>query len=371
MKNAFNHTPVHTGIILLGLACALSYQGCQTDTYRNPNVKDKYVLPDSLYRTLEIATVKKCRVVNTITLTGQVDFNEDNVVKIYPLVSGNVQDVRVMLGDYVQKGQVLAVVKSGDMAGYSSALVNAETNLQVAKKSLDATTDMYKSGLAAEKDLLAAQASYAQAQSALNQAKEVIQINGGGARGNYIVRAPISGFIVEKQITNNMAIRSDNGTDMFTISDLKNVWVLANVYESSIGSIHLGDSVNITTLSYPGRIFKGKVDKLMNVLDPTNKVMKIRIVLNNPGYLLKPQMFASVNVFNPEDKEMLCVPSKAIIFDHSQYYVVVYRSNSDISIAPVQVAMTTGDSTYISSGVQEGDRVIASQTLLIYQALNS
>ena len=120
-----------------------------------------------------------------------------------------------------------------------------------------------------------------------------------------------------------MMIRSDNATGLFTISDLKNVWVMANVYESNISFVKMGDSVNITTLSYPGKIFRGKIDKIMNVLDPSNKVMKLRIVLRNPDYLLKPEMFASVVVNTTENKKMLSIPARTLIFDHSQYYVLV------------------------------------------------
>src|SRR6185437_6569260 len=108
------------------------------------------------------------------------------------------------------------------------------------------------------------------------------------------IKAPISGFIVQKNITNNMVIRADNSNVVFAISDLKNVWVWANVYESNINNIHLGDAVNVTTLSYPGRVFNGKVDKIMNVLDPTSKVMKVRVALPNADYALKPQMYATV-----------------------------------------------------------------------------
>jgi len=129
----------------------------------------------------------------------------------------------------------------------------------------------------------------------------------------------------------------------------------------------------VTTLSYPGKIFRGKVDKIMNVLDPTNKVMKVRIVLPNPGYILKPEMFANVSVNATENKRMLCIPFKSLIFDHSQYYVLVYKTQADISIRPVQVASTVGDKAYISAGLTEGERIIASQDLLIliYQELNS
>jgi len=166
-------------------------------------------------------------------------------------------------------------------------------------------------------------------------------------------------------------IRSDNATGLFTISDLRNVWVMANVYESNISFVKMEDSVNITTLSYPGKIFRGRIDKIMNVLDPSNKVMKLRIVLGNPGYLLKPEMFASVVVNTTDNKKMISIPSRALIFDHSQYYVLVYKSPADITIRPVQVLNTAGERTFISEGLTEGERLIGTEALLIYQELNS
>jgi len=199
----------------------------------------------------------------------------------------------------------------------------------------------------------------------------VLHINGGSANGDYVVRSPIEGFVVEKQATNSMSIRSDNSTNLFTISDLKNVWVIANVYETNISMIHLNDQVDVTTLSYPDRVFKGKVDKIMNVLDPTNKVMKVRIVLPNPGYVLKPEMFANVKVTNQGNRAALCVPSSAIVFDHSQNYIMVYHSNANIKIIPVGVINSTADRTYITGNVQVGDKIIASQSILIYDALNN
>lgn len=333
--------------------------------------KVKYIIPDSILKTLEIDTVAVAKLENSLTLTGKVSFNDDHVVKIYPLVSGNIQDIKVMLGDYVQAGQVLAVVKSSEMAGFSNDLVNAETNLRVAKKNMDAMQDMFTSGLASQKDLLAAQAAHEQAKSELSRINRVLKINGGNTQGEFIVRAPISGFIVEKFVTNKMAIRADNSTNLFTISDLKNVWVQANVYESNIGLVHLGDPVNVTTLAYPNKVFKGKIDKIMNVLDPSNKVMKMRVVLPNDGYLLKPEMFASVTVTNTENKNNMYVPLNALIFDHSQYYVLVYHGEGKADITPVQKLSTLGNRVYLAGGVKPGDRLIGSNTLQIYDQLNN
>ena len=345
-------------------------QSCTKPNAANAD-SSKYILADSLAKTLKFDSIQSCQMTNTITLTGKVAFNDDNVVKLYPMVSGIIQGVKVMLGDYVQKGQILGVIKSSEMAGISNDLVNAESNLRVAIKNMESMRDMFKSGLASQKDVLQAEALHDQAQSELSRVKRVLSINGGNTQGEYIVHSPISGFVVEKLVTNNMSIRSDNSTNLFTISDLKNVWIIANVYESNISSIHLNDEVDVTTLAYPDKVFKGKVDKIMNVLDPTNKVMKVRIVLPNPGYTLKPEMFANVKVTNDGNKEALCVASSAVIFDHSQNYVLVYHSNSDINIIPVQVINTVDTRSYISGNVKLNDKVLASNTLLIYDALNN
>jgi len=370
MTNTINkYFTTHFSILAL---LTIVLVGCNHVDEKEASNKQKYIIPDTIAAKLSIDTVKLAPLTSAITLTGKVTFNDDHVVPVYAMVSGNIQDVHVMLGDYVNAGQTLAVIKSTEMAGYSNDLLNAETNLQLAKKSLDATDDMFKSGLASQKDLLGAQVGYEQAKAALNRINKVLKINGGNNTGDYIIKAPISGFIVQKLITNTMAIRADNGTNLFTISDLKNVWVIANVYESNIGLVHPGDNVDITTLSYPDKIFKGKVDKIMNVLDPTNKVMKVRIVLSNENYLLKPEMFANVTINNQENKQALCIPSTALIFDNSQYFVLVYKSNSDVKIVPVHVINTIGNKTYLTGDdVQKGDKIIASQSLLIYDALNS
>jgi cobalt-zinc-cadmium efflux system membrane fusion protein len=359
-------------LCILLAALPLFFMACGESQEKKPVAdKDKYVIPDTIFHTLKIDTVTNSQFMNTITLTGKVGFNEDNVIPVFSMVSGNVSDVKVMLGDYVQAGQVLALVRSSEMAQYSTDLVNAQSNLRIAEKNLDKTKDMYKSGLASLTDSLSAEVAVQQAKAELNRTNTVLKINSSNSQGEFVVRAPISGFIVQKSATNNTTIRGDNNTSLFTISDLKNVWIQANVYESNISLIHAGEGVDVTTLAYPGKVFKGRIDKVMNVLDPTSKVMKVRVVLPNTDYALKPEMYASITVNDKENRQCLSVSSHAIIFDHSQYYVLVYNSKSDVKITPVQIINQVGDKTFIASGVNNGDKVISSQAILIYDALNS
>jgi cobalt-zinc-cadmium efflux system membrane fusion protein len=349
----------------------LALQSCNNDNKKVVEENRKYVIPDSLLKTLEIDTVQMLPLVNTIGFTGMVDVNQDNQVNIFPLVSGVARDIKVQLGDYVTAGQALGSVTSSEMAGYSNSLVVAQTNVSATKRQLEAAQDLFKTGLASSLDVTTAQTNYDQAVSQLEMAQRILKINGDNTKGVWEIKAPVSGFIVQKNITNGTSIRTDNGTGIFTISDLKKVWVWANVYESNINKIHLGDDVSVTTLSYPGKVFKGKVDKMLSALDPATKVMKVRVIIPNEKYELKPQMFASIEIANPENKQALCVSSKALIYDNSRYYVLVYNGHGDASITPVEVLNTLGDKTYIKSGVKQGDKVIATAAILIYGELNS
>jgi cobalt-zinc-cadmium efflux system membrane fusion protein len=357
-------------LALLLLSCAITFSACENKD-KKPDADKGYVIPDTVMKDLRIDTVGMSQLVNAVTLTGKVGTNDDNVIPVFSLVSGNVSDVKVLLGDYVTAGQTLAIVRSQEMAQYSSDLLNAQTNLAIAQKNLEKTIDMFHSGLASVPDSLAAVVQLQQAKAELDRINRVMKINSGNSQGEFEVRAPISGFIVQKGVTNNMTIRGDNSTSLFTISDLKNVWIQANVYESNISLIHQGENVDVTTIAYPDKIFKGKVDKVMNVLDPTSKVMKVRVVLPNPDYLLKPEMYASITVTEKENKECLSVPSSAVIFDHSQNFVLVFHSRSEVTITPVQVISAVGDKTFIKTGVTQGEKIISSQAILIYNALNS
>lgn len=359
------------GAILFIIIC-LFLSSCNTTAEPSPtDTRQPYIIPDSILKTLVFDSVKMGEQVNSLTLTGQVDFNQDRQVNIFSLVSGNIQDIKVQLGDYVTAGQGLAIVKSSEMAGYSNNLIVAQTNLTAAKKQLDATQALYKSGLASILDVTSAQANYDQAIAQLEMVKRVLRINGNDTSGNYVIKAPIGGFVVQKFATNSQAIRPDNGNPLFTISDLKDVWVWGNVYEANVDKIHIGDQVNVTTLSYPGRSFKGRVDKIMHVLDPSSKVMRVRVVIDNPDYALRPQMFASVMATNTDHKQALYVPLSALIFDHSQYYVLVYHGAGKADITPVQKIGSIGDKVYVSEGVREGDKLVASDALQIYDQLNN
>ena len=184
------------------------------------------------------------------------------------------------------------------------------------------------------------------------------------------ITAPISGFVISKDITQNEELRSDRAEEVFTIAQINEVWVLANVNESNIAKVSLGYEAEVQTLSYPERVFKGKVDKIFNVIDPTTKAMKILIKISNPELLLKPEMNATVILKFSENRKLIAIPSNAVIFDKNKNWVMVYKDKTNIETRQVEVYHKLGEITYINSGVNEFEDVISKNALLIYDALN-
>lgn len=331
---------------------------------------EAFVLSDSMAKKIQLTNVTVEQVENELKLTAKIEADQDKLVDVYSLVSGRVNGLKANLGDFVTRGQTLAFILSGDVASAERDLLAAESNLGNAKRKYTATSDMYKSGLASEKDLVQSKSEMDLAEAELAKAKELQMLYGSKSKGYYEVKAPISGCVIKKNITDNEDVKSDNSTPIFSIADLSDVWVMANVYESDIQKIKEGYDADITTIAYPDSVIHGKVDKLFSVLDPESKIMKARITLKNASSVLKPEMFARVIIKYKEPEKKLCVPSSAVIFDHSRSYVMVYRSNKDIETRPVEIYQGTTNKTYILSGLKEGEKIISKYQLLVYDAIN-
>lgn len=354
-----------------GLSALLLLAACKGKT--PPAVENKQVcVSDSMARMITIDTAKITTIKNELSLSGEVSYDDNAVVKVFPFSGGQVLDVKVSLGDKVTKGQTLAIVRSADVAGNYTDLTSSKADQAIAKRQLEQAEYLYKNGISSERDYTEAKENFNKAQAAYNKVQEQISINGGGNTspgGTLVIKAPESGYVVEKNITTGSFIRPDNNNAMFTISNMKDVWIWANVFESDISKVKSGYSARITTVAYPDKVFTGKVDAISSVLDPDNKVMKIKIVLPNQGMLLKPEMFTNVVISNTDKAQSVSIPAKAVVFDNSKNFVVVYNDKCDLKLREVSVIKTVEDTSYIASGLKPGDRVISKNQLLLYDDL--
>ena len=332
----------------------------------------KFVLSDTMKHMIQMDTVRNGNITGELSLSGVVAANDNNVVKVFPRNSGQVLESKVSLGDRVGKGQVLAIVRSADVAGSYSDLSSTNADLAIAKRQMDNAESLYKNGINSEKEYNEAKQNYEKAVAARNKVQSIININGGGKAsegGQYTITAPIDGYVVEKKVTAGAFIRPDMGDNLFTISDLKNVWVYASVYEADISKIHEGFNVKVIPLSYPDKTFNGRIDKISQVLDPQSKVMKVRINLDNKDMLLKPDMFTKVLVSNTEGGSAICVPNTALISQDGKNYVITYKNDSDMKITEVNVIKTVEGTTYVKGELTPGQQIITKNQLFIFNQL--
>jgi len=356
--------------LIIGIAIvSLSIAGCKNDV-ENPHTNITFALSDNMLKTTTTAVAQTQPVKNELSFYGKIMADNNKMIDVYPLVGGNVIKVNVELGDYVKKGQILATIKSTDIADFEKQSLDAKSDLLVAKNSLKVAQELFDGKLNSESDVLQAKSEVNKAQSQLSKVQETYKIYNIKAGSIYEVTAPISGFIIQKSINQDMLLRNDRSENIFDIAEISEVWAMANINEIDINKVKLGIDADVTTISYPDQVFKGKVDKIFNVIDPETKAMQARIKLKNPGFLLKPDMNANIKLSFKEDKSMIAVPSDAIVFDKSKNFVMVFKDRNNIETRQVEVYRVVGTTTYISSGLEENEKVITNNQLFIYRALN-
>lgn len=329
-------------------------------------------LTDSLLKIVSVDTVHVQKVINELTLNGRVTFNENQVAHVYSLFGGTVIELKAEIGDFVRKGEVLAVLRSGEVADYEKQLKDAQQQLLLSRRNMTATQDMYVSGMSSDRDVLQAKQELAAAEAEEKRIKDIFSIYNFLGNSSYQLKSPVSGFIVEKQISRNMQLRADQSEELFTISGLSDVWVMADVYESDISKVSEGDTVRISALAYPDKTFTGTIDKVYRLLNNESKTMSVRIKLKNEDYLLKPGMFTNVSVkCRAGGISMPRIDSHALVFEGGKNYVVVVKPDRHLLVKEVDVYRQLSKECYIRSGLSEGDRVLNNNVLLVYNALNA
>ena len=357
-------------VLLIGVFCAGCSSGNDNNTQAASVTPTNVTLTAAQRQNIKLYTVASSSFDRTIETTGVVDFDNDQATSVLAPISGPVSRLVVSPGDKVKKGDPLAYVDSPDFATaistYRKALVTAHTARRLADLDKDLLQHQgvaQKEADQAETDAASAEAdAYAalQALVSLNVDPQTIKDVEQGrpiARIQGVIRSPIAGTVVEKLISPGQLLQAGT-TACFTVADLSRVWVMAQVSDSDLASVHVGDAVDVIT-SMNARPIKGEVDNIAALVNPDTRLVAARVVVNNMQGLLRKQMYVNVRIHSLHPETGTLVPVSAILRDDENLpFVYVAQTDGSFARRSVTQGYRVGDQFQIPSGLRAGDQIV-------------
>ncbi len=299
-----------------------------------------------------------------LRVTGVVAPDVTRSVPVLSLAGGRATAVYAKLGDDVQKGQVLMLINSPDVAQVFSDYQKAQADEVLAQKELTRSQELYSKGAIAQRDLDAAQDAAQKTHVDVTTAADRIRALGGNLSDpspTVALRAPISGTIVEQNVTSGTGVRSlDNSPNLFTIADLSRVWVLCDVYENDLPRVQMGDLAEVRLDAYPDRVLRGRVGNISRVLDLATRTAKVRLDLSNRGGLMRVGMFVTSTFRSQGASLVTAVPATAVLRMHDRDWVFVPEGGNVFRRVSVHAGHVLSDQwREVLSGLEPGQKVVA------------
>ena len=304
-----------------------------------------------------------------LVVTGSVTPDITRNVPVVSLASGRITAIRARLGDTVKKGQLLMTIRSDDVSGGYSTYRMAVADEILARTQYERSKDLYEHGAIALNDLQVAQDTEDKAKIAVDTAAEHLRLLGNDPDKPVVmvdIFAPTSGSITDQQATTGSLVQAYNTPYPFTISDLSSTWIVCAVYENALATVRLGDKAEISLNAYPDRVFKGKVSNIGAILDPNIRTAKVRIEVQNPGFM-RLGMFVKAT-FRGQTTEMhTIVPATALLHLHDRDFVYVPAPGKKFRRVEVVSGDLVADNLSlqeIKSGVAPGQQVVTNAIVL-------
>lgn len=315
------------------------------DNKLNPENKNAVRISSEVIENLGIRTapVLQGTLARHIEAIGYVEPDENKISHLHSYVDGWINKLFVKAsGESVKKGQLL-------MQLYSPELVNAQEEYLIALESKNQNLIN-----ASYKKLTALKISEQQIQQIkkIHKASQVIDIY-----------APQDGIVAVLNIRQGMRVTPE--TEMMSLVDLTNIWIIAQIFEKQANWVKIGESAQAKLNAFPGKVWKGQVEYIYPQLDPTTRTLKVRFHFNNPDQILKPNMYASIALLAEPKQNVLNIPLEALIRSSQGDRVIVALSGGRFEVRPVTVGMESGDRVEILSGLAVNDQVVASGQFLL------
>ncbi len=329
------------------------------------------------YARLQYAEVVEEQISIPLTVTGHVAINEDRTVRVGSLFSARILEVPVKVGDRVREGQALAKLHTHEVHEAQAEFAKAQAELRQrktesdhAKSMLDRAERLHQSKALSQYELEKARVEYkasmdetARAEAELDRAighREHLGLPATlGADERVLVKSPAAGVVMKREVTPGASVNP--GDNLFLISDLSSVWVMAEAPEKNLSALKIGSPVEIKVAAYPDESFKGRIARLGNTLNAETRTIEVRCLVDNRSGKLKPEMYASISISPAtaaDKRPALMVSSAALQEMDGQTVVFVVRGENQFEKRVVKIERKQGEMVEVLSGLSRSERVV-------------
>jgi len=370
-RGSFRQIALSSVLILFGLS------GCKSGGAPNPAAEAPVAQPEvvnvggndmvHVERSERFALVSASSrpVVSTLDVTGSVSPDVSREIPVLSLANGRVVALHVGLGDTVHQGQLVMEVQSPDVTTAFDAYLKMVNDEHLTAVTLDRDKLLYDKGAIPQTQLQTAQDGEDDARADLIASEQQLKILGVDKNhpGDSVkIYAPASGVIISQNVAAAGAagITYAGSTGSLTIADLSHIWVVCDVYENDLATVHLGQHADIHLNAFPGKLFSGTVSDIGAVLDPSIRTAKVRFQVQNPGNLLRLGMFATATLLGSHPSDEVAVPATAILQLHDRSYVFVPTGQAG-SFRRVQIKIgktLDANTVEVLAGVSAGQQVV-------------
>jgi membrane fusion protein, heavy metal efflux system len=344
-----------------------------------PPANEVWVTTKQIQETgIATAVVGQQPVGNSFTATGRITFSDMRVAHVFSPVTGRVTTLFAGLGQAVHRGDALALIDSPDLGTAVSDLEKAEADLAAAQRDYERQKELFEAHAAAQRDFEAAEATYRKAKAERARAAEkshlLLAASASKDMQSYVLRAPIDGQVVARTVNPGMEVQGQysGGTaaELFTIGDMNPVWVLADVFEVDLPRVRIGAPATVNVISYPDRVFSGKVDWISGSLDPATRTARVRCTIDNNEHLLRPEMYATVSI-TTDTRQKLAIPRTAVVRLGDQMVAFVDRVSASNGERRFERRIIAVDETEAGAyvpvlrGLASGESVVSSGAIIL------
>ena len=256
---------------------------------------------------------------------GNIDFDDDLSVQVFPPYQGKILKTLVELGDDVQKGQPLYTIDSPDLIQAESTLIGAAAAFDLTSKELARAKDLYGTNGVSEREMEQAVSDQQTAEGALKAARDAVRVFGKTEAEiaqlvttrkidpALVVSSPVTGQITSMNAPPGLLVQPGTAPAPYSVADLSIEWMLANVLESDSPLYHVGQPVEVRVMAWPGRVFKGAISKIYATVDANTHRVTVRSEIADPKHELRPGMLANFVIRVQEPVESAALPANGVV----------------------------------------------------------